>query len=138
MAMKPGTATMTALALTVLVSGAALFGAATNTAVARAGDSEQRIYLDPDTGEVLEQPPAADGDETRDGTDDARARQRQVPTAPKAWTNDEGAEMLTPNPDAAPSTRAVRCPDGSLRMGHADRGADNASVVEALCQQHSD
>jgi hypothetical protein len=138
MAMKPGTATMTALALTVLVPGAALVGAATNAAAARAADSEQRIYLDPETGEVLEQPPAADRDEMKDATDGTRARQRRAPAAPEAWTNDEGAEMLTPNPDAAPSTRAVRCPDGSLRMGHADRAADDASVVEALCQQHSD
>ena len=52
----------------------------------------------------------------------------------RAWTTDEGVQMLTPGRDDAPVTEAVECPDGSLRIGHpaGDAGAEGR---EALCAE---
>lgn len=78
-------------------------------------DGDRTIQLDPRTGEVI------------DGNADTGEE-------PRAWTTDEGVQMLTPGRDDAPVTEAVECPDGSLRIGHpaADAGAEGR---EALCAE---
>ena len=85
--------------------------------LACAADGDRTIQIDPRTGEVVEDGADADAGE------DARA-----------WTTDEGVQMLTPGRDDAPVTEAVECPDGSLRIGHpaGDAGAEGR---EALCAE---
>ena len=92
--------------------------------------AEPKIFIDPETGEIVA-PPA----EKREAPKPGEAAQKTRAPAPKAWTNSEGAQMLTPRFESAPRTRAVRCADGSLHMGHV--GHDEASDgTEALCATH--
>ncbi|WP_353177149.1 hypothetical protein [Salinisphaera sp. T5B8] len=113
---------ITALALTLAASVAA-----TGAVFA----AEQKIFIDPETGEIVA-PPA----EKAEGTNPGEAGQKASIAAPKAWKNSEGAQMLTPSFESAPMTRAVRCPDGSLHMGHVDH--DEASDdTGALCAAHN-
>ncbi|WP_353218609.1 hypothetical protein [Salinisphaera sp. S4-8] len=113
---------ITALALTLAASLAA-----TGTVSA----AEQKIFIDPETGEIVK-PPA----QKSEGTNPGEVGQKARAAAPKAWKNSEGAQMLTPSFESAPMARAVRCPDGSLHMGHV--GHDEASDdTEALCAAHN-
>jgi hypothetical protein len=133
--MKPGSAMTTAAAIAAL-SMAGVFGVGALRAVSADADSaQQKLYLDPQTGEVLDAPPAhADDNQPARG----KARQRSAPAEAQAWINDEGTEMLTPAPDAQPDRRAVRCDDGTLRMGHASgehRAKGSDSERDALCER---
>ena len=119
----------TVLAVAVMGVGSVFAAGALRTASADVDQPQQKIYLDPQTGEVLEAP-SADRIETQ--SEGQGASQRTRPAEPEAWTNDDGDEMLTPAPDAAPAMRAVRCEDGTLRMGHAE-SAPSQSEREALC-----
>lgn len=95
-----------ALVASLLVAGAAGAGASDG--------AEQKIFLDPDTGDVMSTPPAAESD---------AANRRVAPStdadAGQSWVNDDGVDMYTPGTSESPALQAVRCPDGSLRMGHA-------------------
>ncbi|MES1926292.1 hypothetical protein [Salinisphaera sp. T31B1] len=93
------------------------------------GDTGQTIYLDPDTGDVIDQPPAAGSP--------APAARRAAPDQGKgkAWTNADGADMYTPDQTDAPALEAVHCDDGSLRMGHA-RATHGQDAREALCERN--
>ena len=92
--------------------------------------AEQKVFIDPETGDII-QPPA----EQAEGMPPGEAGQQAGGAEPKAWKNSEGAQMLTPSFESAPSTRAVRCPDGSLRIGHAAHDAARDDT-EALCAAH--
>lgn len=109
---------------------AASLGVAGSTAVFAA---EQKIFVDPETGEIVA-PPA----EKLEGTNPGEAGQKARAPGPKAWVNSEGLQMMTPSAESMPRTRAVRCPDGSLHMGHAGHaGHDESSdSTEALCAAH--
>lgn len=125
--MKSGSVTATVLA--ALVAGAVLSTVPASADSTDAEPSDQKIYLDPQTGDVLEAPRAeADAKPSSAGTADRRS----APGKPSVWTNDDGDEMLTPAPDDAPAMQAVRCADGTLRMGHADH-APGEDERHALC-----
>lgn len=124
--MKSGS-TLARLTAAVLIAGAGLLASA--AIYAESTDTPappQDIRLDPQTGEVLDTPAAGSASESQ--PDDTPAE----PAESRAWTNDEGTEMLTPAPGAAPATQAVRCADGTLRMGHAEH-APSQSEADALC-----
>ncbi|MFC3106228.1 hypothetical protein [Salinisphaera aquimarina] len=117
---------------TVLVTTALMACLAFMSIAAAAGDdSGQKIYLDPETGDALNAPPAQ-----ADDTGSAR-RSTTEPGAessgPKAWTNSQGADMLTLDPDDAPATQAVHCADGSLRMGHT-QSSNGRQSRRTLCE----
>lgn len=104
---------------------------ATRAASADVDEAQQKLYLDPQTGEVVDAPPGH-------ANADAGRSAGGAPAEDEAWTNDEGAEMLTPAPGSAPTTQAVRCKDGTLRMGHTSNkhaAADDESDREALCDR---
>lgn len=126
------------MALITALGIAGVFSAgAMRAASADVDEAQQKLYLDPQTGEVVDAPPGhanADGDRSAGGD----AARRSAPAEDEAWTNDEGAEMLTPAPGSAPTTQAVRCKDGTLRMGHTSNkhaAADDESDREALCER---
>ena len=127
--MKTRSALAAALAVVSLGLAGVLSIGAIQAADAQAQSAQQQIHIDPETGEILDAPPPG---QAEPGDDADGASQRTRPGQPKAWTNDEGDEMLTPAPDAAPAMQAVRCDDGTLRMGHAD-SAPSESEREALC-----
>jgi|GEM_PF-2101639 len=96
---------------------------------AATGQGAQQIQLDPDTGEVV-QPSSPT---TPQPSQRAQDRQQSAEAGgPRAWTTDDGVQMLTPEPAKAPMARATQCPDGSLRIGHA-AAREGESAREALC-----
>lgn len=131
--MNAGSALATVAAITALSAGGVFAVGPMRAASADTDAPQQKVYLDPQTGEVLDTPPAKAQEPRRAG-----AARRGAPAQDEAWTNEEGADMLTPAPGSAPTTQAIRCADGTLRMGHAENegGATTAdSGRGALCDR---
>lgn len=103
------------------------------TATSTVFAAEQKVFIDPETGDIVQQPVPDDSDQ---GVASGDAASRAGVSAPKTWKNSEGAQMLTPNFESAPTARAVRCPDGSLHMGHAAHDQSGDDAAEALCAAH--
>ncbi len=103
------------VSMTILLSGVA-------AGVAAADSGDQKIFLDPDTGDVLSRPP----------TGEPRSQDAGKAVEGTSWVNDEGVDMYTPSEAEAPALQAVHCPDGSLRMGHAKTRAGQ-DERDALC-----
>jgi len=113
------------LALRLVLVALLIAGGATSAVASDAAD--QKIFLDPDTGDVMSTPPAAEPDTAR-----RRAALPGESSEGKSWVNDDGADMYSPDPSAAPALKAVHCPDGSLRMGHA-KTRPGQGERDALC-----
>ncbi|RJS92380.1 hypothetical protein D3260_12110 [Salinisphaera sp. Q1T1-3] len=89
--------------------------------------SQQRIYLDPATGDVIDAPGEAHGSAQR------ATRTNDGDSPYKAWQTEDGTKMLSVAPGGGAAETVVHCPDGSLRMGHAGDGSDEADR-KALCR----
>lgn len=110
---------------------------------ATAADSGQTIYLDPQTGKVIQhpapKPPSAQSSQQATTGDGSHASGSGASKGGgyKHWKTPDGTQMLSVDPSHAPKERVVRCPDGSLHMGtvgHGDTQKDNENP-EALCGQ---
>lgn len=105
---------------------------------AAAADSDQTIYLDPQTGKVI-QHPAPQAPTARSSQKMTTGSGKNAPSNSggyKPWQTQDGTQMLSVDPSHAPKERVVRCADGSLRMGstgHSDTNHNNDP--EALCGQ---
>lgn len=113
---------------------------------AAAADSGQTIYLDPQTGEVIQhpapKPPSAQS--SQHATTDENGQASGKSNGYKRWKTRDGTQMLSVDPSHAPKERVVRCADGSLHMGTVGHGDGDATGQqdnenpEALCGQSAD
>ncbi|MDA3921096.1 MAG: hypothetical protein PF501_10510 [Salinisphaera sp.] len=117
----------------LLAASALLFASSTvlaDSASGEHGNAKQEILLDPDTGDVTQVP----AQQIKTGPDGKPARDADGYTS---WQTKDGTQMIATDPSSAVKEQVVRCPDGSLRMGHASRsdepGNDEAST---LCARH--
>lgn len=130
------------IAHSLLACGLAVLVAACAPATsALAGDSDsaqtssnQKIMLDPDTGDITQVPSQRAEKQSKSA---AGANQKaQKNSGYTAWTTKDGTQMIATDPSTSAKERVVRCPDGSLRMGKAGGTADHASDSDtpaALC-----
>lgn len=108
------------------------------SAVAGDGDnadslSKQKIMLDPDTGDITQVPSQRD-DEKAANTTSSGQQKTLKPSGYTAWTSKDGTQMISTSPAASAKERVIRCPDGSLRMGHATRSDEEGSDTPSkLC-----
>lgn len=107
---------------------------------AAAADSDQTIYLDPQTGKVIqhpapEAPSAQSSQRATTANSDSAGQQSDGYTR---WQTSDGTQMLSVDPNQTPKERVVRCADGSLRMGSAGDDSSDDNDPEALCGQSAD
>ena len=94
--------------------------------------ADQKIMLDPDTGDIT-QVPSQRAEEKAKTTQGASQTTLQ-PSHYTAWRKADGTQMIRTKPSAAVKERVIRCPDGSLRMGHASRSDEEGSDTPSkLC-----
>lgn len=103
-----------------------------------AGDkgAHQTVYLDPETGDVIQHPAEqAPGAQSKQqiGQDDSQARKKSGYTR---WQTEDGTRMLSVDPNKTPKEQVVRCDDGSLRMGDsADSTGQDSKKLADPCQE---
>jgi|GEM_PF-3133409 len=124
--------TVGALAL-VLTTGVACAAGPDNTSASMSANDKpaasagQKIMLDPDTGNITDVPSQRAEEQGRasakaDKTSGSAAQQsEQAGSGYTAWTTRDGTQMVATDSSVASAETVVRCPDGSLRMGHASR-----------------
>lgn len=124
--------TLVALATSMTV----VFGCAS----AADADADQTIYLDPQTGKVIQHPAprAPSRQSSQRATTGGDGAESSKADGYKRWQTADGTQMLSVDPSQAPKERVVRCADGSLRMGStSDDGKDN-NAPGALCARPAD
>ncbi|WP_423823607.1 hypothetical protein V5738_06455 [Salinisphaera sp. SPP-AMP-43] len=103
-----------------------------------AGDksAHQTVYLDPETGDVI-QHPAEQGPSAQSKQQIGQnAGQTSKKSGYTRWQTEDGTRMLSVDPNKAPKERVVRCDDGSLRMGGSAEHASQDSKASAdPCQK---
>ncbi|HET7314545.1 hypothetical protein [Salinisphaera sp.] len=108
---------------------------------AAAAGPGQTIYLDPQTGEVIQNPvgQAPSAPPRQKATTDPDTPSSDRGSGYKPWKTKDGTQMLSVDPSQTPKERVVRCADGSLRMGSAGDGdAKDNDSPNALCGQMAD
>lgn len=114
------------MAASVLLPGAGIVFADSG----HAGDHQQQILLDPDTGDITQVP-----DQTVQTDGDGKPVQDA--DGYTSWQTEDGTQMIGTDPSSAVKERVVHCPDGSLRMGHTGHGDKTGSDdTVALCARH--
>jgi len=116
-------------AILAISSMVAIWPTASHGSDAAPGQGAQQIQLDPETGEVVQPSPESTPQPARRAQEPDKSVEGD---GPRAWTTADGVQMLTPDPADAPMARATQCPDGSLRIGHAEADAGE-SARDALC-----
>ncbi|MGB7754751.1 MAG: hypothetical protein WBL23_01645 [Salinisphaera sp.] len=113
-------------------------GMAVVSGCATAADSDQTIYLDPQTGKVIQHPApqAPTARSSQKMTTGSGKNASSNSGGYKPWQTQDGTRMLSVDPSQTPKERVVRCADGSLRMGSTGRGgARDNNDPETLCGQ---
>lgn len=107
-----------AAAVAGLVMASALSAGPANDRV-----SDLKVYIDPETGEILETPPP-EAEKPTSFEAGAKANQRATAPGLRSWVNEDGVQMITLDPSRGAELEAVLCDDESLRIGHGTHADD--------------
>lgn len=99
----------------LLIVGAAALSACGGQAEAPASaaseSAERKIYIDPETGERLSEPPLSD--EPAPASQTSRSDRE-----PEIIEREDGSKMIIHQPDDWPELKARKSPDGSISIEH--------------------